>query len=429
MNTFAQMDATFRDGGTTIEFDGHKQQSVPDEMIISELAALSPMDYERLREAKAKELNVRVSVLDKQVETARADHDQPGGDVSPFDALEPWPDPVNGAAILNDFIATIHRFCVLPEHADIVMAFWALHAHAHDASDISPTLAFTSPEKRCGKSTRAVGHLGTGSPADACRQHQSGGSVRVVESFKPTVLIDEGDTFLAESDELRGILNGGHNRLTAYVWRSVGDDHEPRRFRVWAPKCIGMIGNLPDTLEDRALVVPLRRKRAGENVERFRADRLGEFEPLARRAARWASDNITSLRTMDPLLPFELNDRAQDNARALVAIADCIGGDWPARLRNALIGLAALKDDEPQSAGVLLLRDVAEILETRQGEKIGSSQLCDALCALEDSPWAEWRRGSPITTRGIAKQLKPFGIAPQRDRHGRFYRTLTSLTP
>ncbi len=86
---------------------------------------------------------------------------------------------------------------------------------------------------------------------------------RVIEKHTPTVLIDEGDTSLADNDELRGVLNGGHNRLSAYVWRSVGDDHEPRRFRVWAPKCIAMIGKLPDTLEDRALVVHLRRKQAG----------------------------------------------------------------------------------------------------------------------------------------------------------------------
>ena len=71
---------------------------------------------------------------------------------------------------------------------------------------------------------------------------------------------------------------------------------------------------------------------------------------------------------------------------------------------------------------MLLLRDIAELLETRKGDGIGSADLCEALCALEESPWAEWRRGSPITTRGIAKLLKPFGIHPTRDRTGRFYR-------
>lgn len=423
MNDFASIAAVDRhllpplpEGPQPLEVD-------KDNVAISDLAALPIMDYERQREGAAKELGIRRGVLDKLVEKERPAGMSPADEASPFAEMEPWPDPVDGTSVVNDLICAIRRFCVLPEHSDIVMAFWVLHAHAHDAADISPTLAFTSPEKRCGKTT-ALSIVSALVPSPMHAVNISPAVMfRVVETYKPTVLIDEGDTFLADNDELRGILNGGHNRLTAYVWRSVGDDHEPRQFRVWAPKCIAMIGSLQDTLEDRSFVVSLRRKQAGETVERFRADRFRDFEPLARQAARWAADNFDHLRKLDPPMPIELNDRAQDNARALVAIADCIGGEWPARFRNALIGLAAQRDDEPQSAGVLLLRDVDEILETRSGEKIGSTSLCEALCGLEDSPWAEWRRGSPITTRGVAKQLKPFGITPQRDRHGSFYRT------
>ena len=157
------------------------------------------------------------------------------------------------------------------------------------------------------------------------------------------MLIDEADTFLAVSDEEhRGVLNGGHNRLSAYVWRSVGDDHEPRAFRVWSPKCIALIGKLADTLEDRSLVVHLRRKRATEVVERFRADRVDDLLHLRRKGARWAEDNILRLRGMDPAIPSELNDRAQDNARPICAVADAVGGVWPEKIRGALAGLAGI---------------------------------------------------------------------------------------
>ena len=115
------------------------------------------------------------------------------------------------------------------------------------------------------------------------------------------------------------------------------------------------------------------------------------------------------LKEIDPLIPDVLNDRAQDNARAICAIADVAGGDWPKIIRNALVGLASQIDDEPQSAGVMLLHDIAEVLETRTDDKLGSQSLCSALCYLEDAAWSEWRRGSPITPRGIAKLLKPFG--------------------
>jgi hypothetical protein len=42
---------------------------------------------------------------------------------------------------------------------------------------------------------------------------------RVIEEVRPTLLIDEADTFLQGNDELRGILNSGYTRKTAYVVR------------------------------------------------------------------------------------------------------------------------------------------------------------------------------------------------------------------
>lgn len=388
---------------------------------ISELAQMRPLDYELCREAEAKTLKIRVSVLDAMVTDARpAEGREDGGD--PFEAVEPWPDTVDGAALLDALQSTIERFCVLPEYSAPLMAAWVLHAWTHDASDISPILAFVSPEKRCGKTT-AMSVIWALAPRTMHAVNISTAVLfRVVEKYMPTMLIDEADTFLEANEELRGVLNGGHNRLSAYVWRTVGDDHEPRQFKVWSPKCIAMIGKLPDTLEDRALVVRLRRKQEGEKVKRFRGDRLNEFLHLRRKAARWTEENISRLRDMDPIVPDALNDRAQDNARAICAVADAAGGKWPALIRSALVGAAAVQDDdEPQSAGILLLRDIAEVFEKRTAARIGSTELCTALCELEESPWSEWRRGSPITTRGIAKLLKPYGITPTRDMSQRYY--------
>lgn len=387
---------------------------------IAQLATLKPLDYELAREGEAKTLGIRVSVLDAEVNKLRPRAPE-GDSAGPFAALEPWGEAVDGAALLAEMQATILRFCVLPDHSAPLIAAWVLHAWAHDAAVISPVLTFVSPEKRCGKTT-ALSVIGVLVPKAMHSVNMTPSVLfRVIEKYTPTVLIDEGDTYLAENDELRGILNGGHNRINAYVWRSVGDDHEPRRFKVWAPKCIATIGKLPDTLEDRALVVPLRRKQAGETVDRFRGDRMKDFMHLRRKAARWAADNVQRLADMDPMVPAELNDRAQDNARTICAIADVAGGNWPELVRASLVGLSGLSDGEPQSAGVLLLRDIAEIFETWIGGRIGSTELCEALCVIEESPWADWRHGLPITTRGIAKLLKPFGVTPRRDMERRFY--------
>ncbi|MDA3890017.1 MAG: DUF3631 domain-containing protein [Allgaiera sp.] len=387
---------------------------------IAVLAGLPQLEYELIREAEAKALRLRVSVLDKAVGDKRP-RDTGLEEADPFEPVEPWGEAVDGAALLAELQATIRRFCVLPAHTAPLMAGWVLHAWTHDAADISPLLAFTSPEKRCGKST-ALSVIGALTPKSLHAVNITTAVLfRVVEKYQPTVLVDEADTFLTENEELRGVLNGGHNRLTAYVWRTVGDDHEPKRFKVWSPKCIAMIGKLPDTLEDRAISVPLKRKQPGEKVERFRADRVNELLHLRRKCARWADDNMMRLRDLDPGIPDELNDRAQDNARAICAIADLARGAWPEAIRAALVGLNAQAEDEPQSAGVLLLRDVGEIFEGRSGDRMGSTELAEALAALEESPWGEWRHGSPISTRGIAKLLKPYGVTPRRDREQRFY--------
>ena len=133
---------------------------------------------------------------------------------------------------------------------------------------------------------------------------------RAVEKWCPTVLVDEADTFLRDSDQLRGVLNCGHNRGAAYVIRTVGDDHEPRQFKTWAPKAIALIGKLPETLASRAIPIELRRMAIGETVEPIRADRLDHLKPLARKAARWAADKWRPCAQTEPAIPAGPNGPA-----------------------------------------------------------------------------------------------------------------------
>jgi hypothetical protein len=249
------------------------------------------------------------------------------GSAFEFAAPEPWPLPVDGSALLADITGTLTRYVALPRFAEVAAALWTLHAHALDAAGASPLLALLSPEKRCGKTT-TLALLSRLVPRALLSSNISAASLfRVVEKYSPTLLVDEADSFLREKEELRGILNSGHTRDAAYVVRTVGDDHEPRRFSTWAAKAVAMIGCLPDTLTDRSIVVPMRRRAPREPVERLRLDRPGDFEDLRRRAARWAADHLAELRAADPDLPGDLGDRAADNWRPLLAIADLVGDE------------------------------------------------------------------------------------------------------
>jgi putative DNA primase/helicase len=97
---------------------------------------------------------------------------------------------------------------------------------------VSPRLCARSPMKGCGKTTledvlgrivlRPLPTANVSPPA----------IFRVVEAHRPTLLIDEADTFVSQKDELRGVLNSGHRKGRS-VLRTVGDDHEPRRCWVW----------------------------------------------------------------------------------------------------------------------------------------------------------------------------------------------------
>jgi len=331
---------------------------------------------------------------------------------------EPWPEPVHGAALLDEIASVFKRYVVLPTGAEIAASLWVVHTYLINVLQVSPLLALTSPEKRCGKTTvldilqslcwRALGASNISAAA----------LFRVVEHFTPTLLIDEADTFLAERDELRGIINAGYTRSTARVIRTVGDDFEPRAFSTFCPKGIAAIGGLPGTIEDRSIALRMKRRTRGEKIERLRRDRLNaDLEPLRRRAARWAADNGDQIRDADPDVPPSLNDRAADIWRPLLAIADAAGGQWPTQARDVAL---ALTDTEATADDVKgqLLADVREIFDVLHADRLTSEALVEQLCKLTTRPWGEGRRGKPLNQNGLARLLRPFDIVPKTIRLG-----------
>ena len=130
---------------------------------------------------------------------------------------------------------------------------------------------------------------------------------------------------------------------------------------------------------------------------------------------RWAADNMSAL--ADPNMPGELHDRAADNWRPLLAIADAAGGEWPELARRAAVALSGNADDS-ESLYVELLRDIQAIFADQQADQLPSARLVDLLAAMEDRPWAEYRKGKQITTNQLARALKPFGIWSNNMRVG-----------
>jgi putative DNA primase/helicase len=243
---------------------------------------------------------------------------------------------------------------------------------------------------------------------------------RVIEAAHPTLMVDEADTFLSTAEETRGVINAGHCRATATVVRCVETPtgYEPRGFGVWGATAIAAIKKLPDTIEDRAIKIAMRRRRPDERVERMRLDRLGALKPLARRAARWAADHVGDLGKMDPDVPDELHDRAADNWRPLLAIADTAGGNWPERARRAAVMLTRDGAEDAATFPTMLLADLRELFAAEPSGVLMTAEILAALHRREDRPWPEYRRGKPITDRQMASLLKPFRVSPGTVRRG-----------
>lgn len=389
---------------------------------VARLAALSPLEYEAVRKAEADRLGVRVGVLDEEVKRARPPSAEgasklQGRTVAPPD-VEPWGQPVNGAAVLDEAVGMLQRYAVLPDGAAEAMALWVAHTHGFDVFPVTPRKVLSSPQKRCGKSTVMMLLASLSARAVDSGNISTAALFRFLELARPTLFIDEADTFLAEKQELRGVLNAGF-LPNGQVIRTVGDDHEPRAFAVFAPVAIAAIGTLPDTIMDRAIVISMRRRRRGENVAKLRAGR-DPGEVIRRKLARLALDRADAWREADPETPGHLNDRAADCWRVLLTIADDAGGDWPHRARAACAALTGGEREESDTTHTRLLADIRTIFEARNNpDRIASKDLADALADDESAPWAAFGRfDKPLSPVALARLLKPFGIRPKTLRHG-----------
>jgi putative DNA primase/helicase len=386
------------------------------------LAALSPAEYDRRRETEAAALGIRVKTLDLEVEQRRR---WTGGNDSTLQGcaidlpeIEPWPNPVDGAEVL-DAIAKRHRtYVALPDYAADVSTLWEAHSHCFEASDITPRLNVTSPEKGCGKTT-FLDVIALFVPRPLRTENLTAAVLfRLIEARKPTVLADEYDSWLKDNEELRGLFNTGHRR-GGQAFRCEGDNHEVRGFRVFGPAVLCGIGALPGTLHDRSIVIRLERAKPGEIQERFDSRHTEHERELRRKLARWVEDNRHAFESRDPKMPQGAFNRLADNWRPLFVIAELAGGDWPRRCAEAFAKLTRNDDLEAQGVGTTLLIDIAAIFAEKSCDQLSSAELVESLAAIEGRPWAEWgKHRKPISPNQLANQLKRFGVSPKSIKFG-----------
>jgi hypothetical protein len=335
----------------------------------------------------------------------------------------PTAQAVDGARLLAELRAAVTRYVVLPspQAADAV-TLWTAATHAQPAWEHAPRLAVVSPLKRCGKS-RLLDVVAETCHAPLITVNATiAAVVRSIGVDPPTLLVDEADTLWGTrkqadaNEDLRGLLNAGHQRNRPMLRWDV-TSRTAEQLDTFAMALLAAIGELPDTIMDRAVVVRMRRRAAGERVDPYRTRRdAPPLNSLREQLATWARAHLRDLQHATPAMPLE--DRAADTWEPLVAIADLAGGDWPARARDAAATMTAAEaqQEEDTAASVRLLADLREVFGA--ADALYTSTILEALHKLEDAPWPDWY-GHPLSTRDLAKLLRPYDIRSKSVReHG-----------
>lgn len=336
------------------------------------------------------------------------------------DAAPEWSpiSPRSLAELLDDVARHIRRYVVLSRDQVTLCALWVIHTYVISAADVTPYLIVTSPERRCGKSrlletlrglVRMAWYVVRPSEAVLFRKLALGA----------VLFLDEVDTIFSaaakdSTEGIRATLNAGFER-GAVVSRCTDHGRELEDFEVFGPKALGGIGDPPDTVKDRGFKVSMRRAQRTETRERYRRRKAGpEAEEICRRIEAWAESPATleALKRAEPALPDALNDRAQDGAEPLLALADLAGGEWPERARAALVALAgeAAEDEVEETSGVALLRDLVTVFRDLQNPRHETTEdLVRKLKARSEWPWAKWNREG-LDANGLARLLRPFRV-------------------
>lgn len=352
----------------------------------------------------------------------------------------------DGAQILTRISQWLRGYVAFPSnHAAAAVTLWAAHTHLVAHFDSTPRLALLSPEKQCGK-TRVLELLellsaGAETLSDASPAYL----YRRIGAGQVTILLDEADAIWKRgrnSDEtaeaLRSIVNAGH-RKSATVGRVEmnGQAAKLTRFPVYAPAAIAGIGNLPDTITDRAVIIRMRRRSPDRPVRPYR-ERITrpEGDGIRQQLADWCAGIAEKIGDPWPELPPGITDRKGDVWEPLIAIADLAGGEWPELARQACTALVEGATDDTETTGTRLLADLRDIWPRSTGTSgtsgtalasqvpqvplvphLGTDEVLRKLHALDESPWADWY-GKPLDARQLARLLRPYGVKSIKVRIG-----------
>jgi hypothetical protein len=333
----------------------------------------------------------------------------------------------SGYQLLAEVKAFISRFCAFPnEHSLVAVTLWAAHAHIIKHFHTTPRLALLSPEPSSGK-TRVLEVLDLLVPSSMFVFNASPAAIfRSLGQSQVTLLFDEADAVWNKRgrddnhEDLRALLNAGYKR-GATIPRCTGPQFEVTHFDAYAAVALAGLGQLPDTIMSRSVIIKMRRRAPNENVEPFRSRRHADAgHELRDRLAGWALAVGVETGEAWPEIPAGVEDRNEEIWEPLLAVAEAAGGAWPQKAKEACVFLVKAASTREQSLGIRLLADLRTIFSGSDDRKLSTDFIIDSLKSshsglADDAPWADLN-GDGINARKLAKLLKEYGITSKKIR-------------
>ena len=401
------------------------------------------IEFARERARAAKQLGVSRRAIDDEVEARRLDWEAAEtAPLYPHWIVDPWPEVVDGDALLRDIITRIRKHVTCTEN-DCAYDSALDHVLPGCTTRSQRTALFfivTSAEPESGKTT-VLGVLSFLTPRCIASVEISEAALyRSINIWRPTFVVDEFDAVLASDDKapLRSVINSGHTRGQTVV-RCVEPNFKPEAFVTFCPKAIGMVGRkLPGSTLSRCILIEMKRRKPGDKaIVKFEHKDDADLANLRSRLLRWASDNQAALRKAEPSMPPGFDNRRADNWQTLFAIADLAGGECGDKARIAAGHTEGATDNS--TIGVRLLADIKRIFdEEPKPDCMRSATLVAKLVEDQEGPWVAWNWGKGLTQNGLAALLGGgggrgrgarggFGICsktvhPKVEPHGKGYR-------
>jgi putative DNA primase/helicase len=330
--------------------------------------------------------------------------------------FEPWPEAVDGNELVEEIYTAIERCVYLTSEQILAITYWVLHTYfirqkdERQAFRYSPILYLTSWLFGCGKTVLQDLLAEISHKSSKAANISISSLFRLLNSKRPTLFLDEIDTYFQNRDELIGLLNAGYDQRVGTVLRqsAKGNDwSETAEFSVWGAKCLAGLGSQVATLESRAIKIQLARKPVNERVERLHdviARDSEFFLNIKRKCIRFAIDNEEALIRQPTAYSDELSDRANDCWSGLFKLAALICADTQ-RIHDAAIKLSSSMGPEKSDFEEFLL-DLKPFVVSWAQSRIPSSALVDYLQSLEDRPY----RYKKFSAYDLASRFRPHGI-------------------